>query len=65
MNISHTYDHLGKRLEIRIVIDAYDLKAATRDTMTRQLRDHLKAEVAEVIQEMIREAYDTTNNPAS
>ena len=55
MNVSHTYNHYEQRFEIRITIDAYDLKAATKETLVRQLRDYLQQEVRDVIQEIIRE----------
>ena len=64
MNISQTYDQLGQRLEIRIVIDAYDLKAAKPEDLRLQLRKHLRAECAEVIQDMIQQAKETEKPPA-
>ena len=63
MNISQTYDHLGQRLEIRIVIDAYDLKASTPEDFRAQFRRQLRAEVSEVISEMIKEAQKESEPP--
>ena len=63
MNISQTYDHNAQRLEIVIIIDAYDLKVHKPEDFRQQLRKHLKAECAEVISEMIKEAHE--GNPPS
>ena len=59
MNISQTYDHNAQRLEIRIVIDAYDLKVKKPEDFRWQLRQHLRAECEEAISEMIKESQES------
>ncbi len=63
MNISQTYDHYAQTLEIRIVIDAYDLKVKKPEDIRTQLREHLKAECAEAIHEMIKSAQQESEKP--